>query len=286
MAEGGNSNFVSKLDLNASNVEAAWKRFKSQFSIFYIAKQLGEKSEEEQIANMLLLMGSDVVPIYERFQFATTGTDNRKTLENVKNKFDAHFRPAKSVIFERLKFNKTVQQPGQSIHAFVTQLLIQSDECEYGEMRDDLVRDRIVVGVHDDGLRDHLLTIENLNLDTCIRRAKQYASQREGVSNYLKGNSVVADNLDTVSIKKRGFSQQSSSKASASKKRCFYCNKEYHTRDRCPAQRATCHKCKKVGHWAKSMACGRGVAQRDQIPVQEIDDDVALEGLYLGSESD
>ena len=202
MAEGGNSNFVSKLDLNASNVEAAWKRFKSQFSIFYIAKQLGEKSEEEQIANMLLLMGSDVVPIYERFQFATTGTDNRKTLENVKNKFDAHFRPAKSVIFERLKFNKTVQQPGQSIHAFVTQLLIQSDECEYGEMRDDLVRDRIVVGVHDDGLRDHLLTIENLNLDTCIRRAKQYASQREGVSNYLKGNSVVADNLDTVSIKK------------------------------------------------------------------------------------
>ena len=202
MAEGGNSNFVSKLDLNASNVEAAWKRFKSQFAIFYIAKQLGEKSEEEQIANMLLLMGSDVVPIYERFQFATSGTDNRKTLENVKNRFDAHFRPAKSVIFERLKFNKTVQQPGQSIHAFVTQLLIQSDECEYGEMRDDLVRDRIVVGVHDDGLRDHLLTIENLTLDTCIRRAKQYASQREGVSNYLKGNSVVADNLDTVSIKK------------------------------------------------------------------------------------
>ena len=73
-------------------------------------------------------------------------TKKLKTLENVKYKFKAHFRPAKSVIFERLNFNKTVQQPGQSIHAFVTQFLIESVKCEYGGMRDDLRRDRIVVG--------------------------------------------------------------------------------------------------------------------------------------------
>ena len=44
--------------------------------------------------------------------------------------------------------------------------------------------------------------IENLNLDARIRRAKQYGPQREGVCNYLKRNSIVAINLDTVSIKK------------------------------------------------------------------------------------
>jgi len=85
MAEGG-SQFVSKLDLNSTNVEASWKRFKSQFTIYHLAKDLGKKSEEEQIANMLLLMGFDVLPIYKRFIF-DNGT-NVRTYANVQKMLD------------------------------------------------------------------------------------------------------------------------------------------------------------------------------------------------------
>ena len=61
--------FVKKLDLTASNVAAQWKTFKSQFSIYQVAKAYSKmESEDIKIANMLLLMGRDCVPIYDHFQ--------------------------------------------------------------------------------------------------------------------------------------------------------------------------------------------------------------------------
>jgi len=198
MAEGG-SQFVSKLDLNSTNVEASWKRFKSQFTIYHLAKDLGKKSDEEKIANMFLLMGSDVLPIYERFVFDNDA--NVKTYANVQKMFGVYVKPAKSVIFERLRFKKMSQAVGQPLHAFITEIMVQADECEYGGMRYDLVRDRIVVGVADDGLRDHLLSVEDLIFDVCIRKAKQYVSQREGVS-HLKKYGGSDDNVDMVSARR------------------------------------------------------------------------------------
>ena len=91
--------FVKKLDLTASNVAAQWKTFKSQFSIYQVAKAYSKmESEDIKIANMLLLMGRDCVPIYDQFTFSTTVETQKKTLENVIKMFDDHFEPVKNII--------------------------------------------------------------------------------------------------------------------------------------------------------------------------------------------
>ena len=88
--------FVRKLDLTASNVAAQWQTFKSQFSIYQVAKDYSKMSEEVKIANMLLLMGRDCVPIYDQFTFSDSVENTKKTLVNTITMFDNHFEPVKN----------------------------------------------------------------------------------------------------------------------------------------------------------------------------------------------
>jgi len=112
--------------------------------------------EEVQIANLLLLMGLDSVPIFEQFIFHGTEEDRAETLNNVISMFDRYFEPVKNIIYERVKFNGMCQE-SKSLHQFITDLQSQADNCEYGAMRDQFVRDRIVVGVSNNKLREYLI---------------------------------------------------------------------------------------------------------------------------------
>lgn len=70
MAEGTTSSrekLVKRLNFSDGNMAIGWKIFKSQFTIYKVAKKFGDMSEEEQIANLLVLMGADSIPIYEQF---------------------------------------------------------------------------------------------------------------------------------------------------------------------------------------------------------------------------
>ena len=168
------TNFVSRISFASStNLAADWKLFKAQLNIYMVAKKF-DKMGEEKIANTLLLMGSESVPIYEQFVFSDTENE-RKTLANVLRMFEKHCEPVKNTIYERVKFNG-LKQGELSIHQFITALQSQADACDYGEMRDELVRDRIVVGVNDAKFMEYLIDVDNLKLVSCIQKSKQYVS--------------------------------------------------------------------------------------------------------------
>ena len=57
-----------------------------------------------------------------------------------------------NIIFARAKFNKRIQQAGESIDQFIQDLHRLADDCSYHSLKDELIRDRIVVGVRDDEL--------------------------------------------------------------------------------------------------------------------------------------
>lgn len=42
------------------------------------------------------------------------------------------------------------------------------ENCQYGGLRDDLIRDKLVSGIRDDKVREKLLGIKDLNLDKTI----------------------------------------------------------------------------------------------------------------------
>lgn len=60
----------------------------------------------------------------------------------MKEKFDQHFIVKRNVIFERAKFNMRTQEPGEPIDVFMTDPYGLSEHCEFGAIREELIRDR------------------------------------------------------------------------------------------------------------------------------------------------
>ena len=62
--------------------------------------------------------------------------------------FQAHFVNT-NVIYERAKFNERYQQEGEMVNQFVTVLHTLAEHCAYGALKEEMIRDRLVVGVRD-----------------------------------------------------------------------------------------------------------------------------------------
>ena len=75
--------------------------------------------------------------------------DDVKQYELVKNRFESHFIVKRKIIFDRANFNLRSQQEGESVETFITDLHCLAEHCEFGALKDELVRDRIVVGLKD-----------------------------------------------------------------------------------------------------------------------------------------
>ena len=296
MAESREDKFVKQLNFSSGNLAQEWRTFKARFAVYRVAKKFADMDEEVQIANLLVLMGSDSVNIYEHFVFNAAVAAERKTLDNVIKMFDGHFEPVKNVIYERLRFN-SMKQGDLPIHQFITQLRTQAANCDYGDVKDDLIRDRIVVGVTDDRLRDYLIDIDDLNLQKCITKAKQYISHHEQTAKFTSG-----DNVDMMRSYHRGSrsaaapppvgyrkGDMGSSMSASDTRKCFLCNKPWHKKDVCPARRSLCKVCHQKGHWAAAAACKlnkNGSAKAHEITEGKEELTQELDGLFLCSDSE
>ena len=167
-----------------------------QFAVVKIVKKYADMGTEEQIANLLLLMGSDRMLIFNEFTFDEEVEGQRRTLDKVIATFDRHFEPLKNFIFEIVIYD-SIKRGTQSIHGFITQLQSQADNCDRGAMRKEIIRDRTVVGVRDNKLRGYLIEVKDLDLARCRQKPKQCISHKKA---RLECMNVGERNLGTVRV--------------------------------------------------------------------------------------
>ena len=91
-------------------------------------------------------MGSEADDIMGSFSLSD---EDSKKFGTVKAKFEAHFIKKRNVVFERAKFNTREQEEGEAVDSFITSLYKLSEHCAYGDLREELIRDRIVIGVRE-----------------------------------------------------------------------------------------------------------------------------------------
>ena len=111
----------------------------------------------------------------------------RRGYNTIMEKLDAHFRVRKNVIFERAKFNRRNQLVGKSVEQFITVLYSLIETCDYGDLKDEMLRDRLVVGIRDARLSERL----QLDADLTLEKAKKMVRQKEEVTDQqskLKGD--------------------------------------------------------------------------------------------------
>ena len=87
-------------------------------------------------------------------------------------RFNQFFSVKKNMIFERAQFNRK-QALSETANDFITALFKFSETCEYSELCDQLIRDRLVVGIADAMLSEKLQMDKDLKLEKAITIIKQ-----------------------------------------------------------------------------------------------------------------
>lgn len=100
----------------------------------------------------LHVIGEDALDIYHSFHIEP----NKLKRDTVMEKSETYFVPTKHITIERYKFFSCDQKLGNTFDQYFAELYTLSNSCEFQELRDSLIRDRIVCGIADNGLREKL----------------------------------------------------------------------------------------------------------------------------------
>ena len=152
-----------------------WTRWKKRFEQFRVASGLKEQDEERQVSTLLYCISDEADAVLTSTNIKD---DNQKKYDAVIGKFDSFFKVRKNVIFERTKFNRREQLDGESVERYITVLYGLVETCEFGALQDELLWDRIVVGIHDKALSERMQAEASLTLE----KAKTMARQKEAVA--------------------------------------------------------------------------------------------------------
>ena len=258
------------------NVAENWIRFEMEYDVYNLLDCLPEETTERQKAMMLLnLAGTEAIQREKSFVYhpgraailAQEGqpgqpavpAESRYTVDVLKRKFGELCAPQRNVIMERHTFNSRCQSPGESFSNFYADLRVLASTCNFNDLHDDLIRDRIVTGIRGDALRKQLLKEPELTLARAVSICQIAEHTDQSMSKF---NSPRADRVQFKPNKQSKKSSKTSSKTTNSKeqtkqkkedsKKCSRCNYIHRSQrpDACPALGATCKNCGKANHFA------------------------------------
>lgn len=264
---------------------AQWPHWIRHFKRLMVATRLDEETPTRQVATLL----SSLPHVAEDILSQSTLTDAQKNdFDQVVTVFENHCVGRRNVIFERARFGQRVQGPAESVEDFVTALHTLAEHCGYGNMREEIIRDRFVLGIRDKKLSEQLQMDPDLTLSTAINKAKVKQDVAQQNKELLQGSSTAHSSsaqpaaVEPVGRPKqhrrrqgppRSKGQPSSTGQVAGKQHgkssCGYCgsSRNRHPREQCPARGEECHRCGKKGHFGKVCRSKPRISTVDTHPV-------------------
>ena len=245
---------VSMPELFTFSRPEEWARWIRRFERFRVASGLAERGGEVQVSTLIYAMGDQADDVLRSF---TLTEEDRKTYATVKSKFDNHFIQRRNVIFERAKFNRRRQEENESVESFITSLYALAEHCGYGDLHDEMIRDRIVVGIRNSTLS------EKMQLDSELTLAKAVTQVRQAEAVKQQQSLLRSQHDAPIGVVKRGKGGTKSKKPNHTthvnnggttirqpRQMCNRCGRSPpHNRSVCPAHDKTCDNCGKKGHF-------------------------------------
>ena len=218
-----------------------WLRWKQRFEQYRIASGLSKEDAEKQVSTLLYCLGEES----EAVLFSTNVTeDERKVYTTVVQKLDDFFKVRKNVIYECARFNRRNQLQGETAEQYIMVLYKLVENCEYGTMKDEMIRDQLVVGIQDDTLSQKLQMDPSLTLE----KAKKQVRQREAVQEQQQTLRGAANNtsLEVEAVRSnlrrhvqgQPYGGKNRARANATTKSCTRCGKGQHPREGVPCTRS------------------------------------------------
>lgn len=161
-----------------------WSLWKQKFEIYLRASDKEKATDAVKIAILLSCIGDEGLDVYNTFP-----DDKKTTLKDVLEQYDNYFLPAKVVAVETFKFNSLIQSEDQSIEQYLTELKKQAKLCDFicgnaecrASFEERMIRDRLIVGVHDKQIQARLLRETDITVKKIVDYCKSVKLSQDHV---------------------------------------------------------------------------------------------------------
>ncbi|UYV81977.1 K02A2.6-like [Cordylochernes scorpioides] len=291
-----------------------WPKWRKKFENYIIASDLDSKTIQQQRAILLHIIGDSALEIYNTFGFEENAQSStikdiyiyknecmdrekkvhfierfvRQTFTRVRplvlDKYDQYFRPFKNTIYKRYIFFTCEQKLNQTFDDFVTEIKSKAEDCEFENIKDSLIRDRIVLGCRDTTLREKYLQNPDLTLSLAINQGQAAEASQKQLRNIEKDSiDAIRKNLNerykpTTSLKNSYTSNPVRANFNKSI-RCSKCNMA-HDFGKCPAYGKECYKCRQPNHFAN--CCKNRAVRCIQEIEEEKDNLLIIDSIMVG----
>lgn len=147
-----------------------WTTWEGEFRLYVAAS--GVSSDAQKRALLLHLAGPGVRDIFNTYAVDVRG--NETDFDKAVKCLSDHFKLKKNVPMARQTFLATNPKQGETINNFITRLKTAVEFCEYGDERDNQVRDRVLCHISDRNLKSKLYREETLTLTKLIEIVSTY----------------------------------------------------------------------------------------------------------------
>ncbi|CAH1109419.1 unnamed protein product [Psylliodes chrysocephalus] len=152
-------------------------------------------------------------------------------------------------------FNRMAQEENETFNCFFTKIETQVKKCKFKDMEERILKDKIIIGIRNENLREKLLSMDEPSLAqtlTLCRNSEIRSKQMETLKN---------ENIINVNAIKNYKKCQTSPSTSSETFECRRCDTT-HGRKQCPAFGKRCRICNNIGHFTK---CCRKRQKSEQI---------------------
>ncbi|XP_044765716.1 uncharacterized protein LOC123321967 isoform X2 [Coccinella septempunctata] len=256
-----------------------WSIWEQKFDIYMLAAvDTTDIKEQKKVAIFLNLIGEQGVEIFNTLNLKL----ELSTLKDVKAAFQKYCDPKKNIIFDRYKFLSCNQKEGQSISNYITEIKTLVKVCEYQD-EDEMIRDKIILGIKDNNLREKLLQYENLSLKKTEEICNVTEVSRKQAEAMIKEEKT--PEVDTINRKPRNKISEFSNVNSNNLKICNKCGLK-HFKFKCPAFGKICAYCKKPNHFASccfSKRTRKNVKNKFEVETTSFHEDDVNDDFFIDS---
>ena len=290
-----------------------WRDFETSWDYYTIATDLRSKEttdagKEIVAATLCTVMGPESKKIMNSLPSLTDA--DKKNPKRIIEELRKYFVPQRNVLYERFVFNSATQKPSETVDEYVVRLRQLANSCEFGDLKDSLIRDRIVIGTSDENGRERLLRecpVPNLDkVVESLRAAEISRTHKQVISGKQDAGQVetihYTDKRNKRTNQKKGKGSQSSGQPKPQKQTqdrrpahksqnpsqsCHWCGKKAdHNKKGCPAKDVQCHNCGKTGHFAVVCRSNKQVHEVNEEDVSYPEDYYLHDCYFMGELND
>jgi transposase InsO family protein len=211
----------------SGNLALNWKNFQEELKWYLAGTECDGKADSVKIGILLSHAGREAREVFETFSWEEEG--HKTNYSKVTDAFFKFCNPRKNLLFERYQFWQIEQEDDEGIDSYLTRLKAQVVKCEYKKDSEmEMVRDKFVFGLRDEGLIGKMLRESDQELDKIIQIAQASEVTKQQIKQMTAKERVNA--IRTIT--------------------CGQCG-DKHAPKSCPAYGKTCSACQRLHHYAK-----------------------------------